>query len=342
MLNRTIIIIIIISFVLFSCKKADKPDVQVLEEIDVIVLNEGNFQSGNATVTAYSSSIDKVYPKVFQNNNLGRPLGDVAQSMIQKDGKAFIVVNNSNKIEVVDINSFTSIGSINGLNSPRYILPVGANKAYVSDLYQGIIYVVDLERLIITDSIISGSWTEQMVLSNNKAFVCHTGNDEVLVIDVIADTVLAKIPTNISPLSITKDFQGNVWVSCSGGFNEGNPALIKIDPVLLHKSQVIEIKDISKSIGNIHFNQDRTLLYYLSTDIFRLPINQTELPNSPFIKAFNRNFYDFGISPQNGDLYISDAIDYQQAGVIYKYNSIGQQKGFFKAGLIPGYIHFIQ
>ena len=48
-------------------------------------------------------------------------LGDVVQSMNIIDEKAYIVVNNSSKIEVANIDSMNSIATIQGLISPRYI-----------------------------------------------------------------------------------------------------------------------------------------------------------------------------------------------------------------------------
>ena len=57
----------------------------------------------------------------FQTN--GTPLGDVVQSITQFNNNAYVVVNNSNKIEVIDITNFSSIATITGFTSPRYFLP---------------------------------------------------------------------------------------------------------------------------------------------------------------------------------------------------------------------------
>ena len=330
---------IITSIILFSCKEIDNPVPQVVESYDVIVLNEGNFRSGNASVSLYSNT-GKVLDKVFQRNNNGRPLCDIAQSMIEKNGKAYIVINNSNKIEVLDIKTFQSVGSITGLNSPRYILPVGGDKAYVSDLYQDEIHVVDLESLAVLKTIETKGWTEEMVLVNDKAFVCQVDSDQVWVFDVNEDTLMQKINTNVSPLSICKDINNQVWVSCSGGFNLGFPAVIQINSNSLQVEKKLEIKDVNKSISNLKINSDQDELYYLSEELYKFSISDTSLPSAPFISSQNRNFYDFGIEPVNGGVYIADAIDYQQSGVIYQYNTIGQEIGNFRVGLIPGYIHF--
>ena len=61
----------------------------------------------------------------------GRPLGDVPNSMIINGYLAYIVVNNSGKIEVINRNSLESVATINGLISPRNMAVVNDNKAYV-------------------------------------------------------------------------------------------------------------------------------------------------------------------------------------------------------------------
>ena len=142
------------------------------------------------------------------------------------DNKGFIVVNNSSKIEVVDISNFKSLGSISPFNSPRYILPISKNKAYVSDLYEGKISIIDPEQQTIIGSISTGGWTEEMHLANNKAFVCHMDSAQILVIDVQSDQIINRIKTPVEPNKILQDVNGNLWVACSGGFSEDYTALV--------------------------------------------------------------------------------------------------------------------
>lgn len=335
------ILLFSISLLFFACEKAESPVPQVIENLDVVILNEGNFRSGNSSISLYGNT-GVVTDKVFQSNNNGRPLGDVAHSMIQHNDKLYIVVNNSNKIEVVGIQDFKSVGSIQGLNSPRYILPVGGNKAYVSDLYEDKINVIDLESLALLKQIETKGWTEEMVLVQNEAFVCQVDSNQVWVIDVNTDSVLTKINTGISPQSIVKDINDNVWVSCSGGFGLGFPTLIQINSNSKQEIKRLEILDLNRSMGSLKTNRNGDELYYLSQDIYKLSINDTVLPINSFISSNNRTFYDFGMEPDFDQFYVADAIDYQQSGIIYQYNSLGQEIGNFRVGLIPGFIHFIK
>ena len=42
------------------------------------------------------------------------------------------------------------------------------------------------------------------------------------------------------------------------------------------------------------------------------------------------------VDPVNGDVYIADAIDYQQQGMVLRYSSDGKELDRFYVGIIPG------
>ncbi len=325
-----------------SCSE-DEPEVEVADSFakpSIIVLNEGNFQTANGSISIHEIENKKTYNKVFQSANSARPLGDVVQSITKFDNRYFIVVNNSNKIEVVDSESFQSLGSIKNLNSQRYILPISATKAYVSDLFEDKIYIINPENLSISGTITSKGWTEEMILVDHKAFVCQVDSNQLYVFDTKADTLLAKINTHLQPQHLEQDANGMLWLSCSGGINNQFPALYQIDPNNLQVNKVLEWPDVSKSIGEIEMNGDGSKLIYLMEDVFEIDINDNSLPTKAKIEANGRLFYALGVHPSTDEIYLSDAIDYLQNGVIYRYSASATEISTFKAGIIPGDFYF--
>jgi hypothetical protein len=111
---------------------------------------------------------------IFKTIN-GRTLGTFVQSMNIINDKAFIVVNGSAKVEVVNKTSFASLKTISGFRGPRFILPVSSDKAYISDWFANNIKVVDLNSLTITDSIPTGEGQNTMAMINNKVYVANIG-----------------------------------------------------------------------------------------------------------------------------------------------------------------------
>jgi hypothetical protein len=90
----------------------------------VFIINEGNFGSGNGSVSFFYPDSMSVVNDIFYTANR-RPLGDVPLSMNIVAGEGWIVVNNSGRVEVVDLSDFTSKATVGGLTSPRFLLPVG-------------------------------------------------------------------------------------------------------------------------------------------------------------------------------------------------------------------------
>ncbi len=50
-------------------------------------------------------------------------------------------------------------------------------------------------------------------------------------------------------------------------------------------------------------------------------------------------FYGLTVNPVNSEVYVADAIDYVQPGVILRYSPEGELLDEFKVGIIPG--HFV-
>ncbi len=47
-------------------------------------------------------------------------------------------------------------------------------------------------------------------------------------------------------------------------------------------------------------------------------------------------FYGLTVNPVNSEVYVADAIDYVQPGVILRYSPEGELLDEFKVGIIPG------
>ena len=71
-------------------------------------------------------------------------------------------------------------------------------------------------------------------------------------------------------------------------------------------------------------------------------INSTSLPLTPIINNSSNTFYGLGIEPYSNDIYVADAIDYVQSGIIFRYSKTGSLIHQFNVGIIPGNFLFIQ
>lgn len=143
----------------------------------LFITNEGNFQYGNATLSYYDPETKTVENEVFYRANAMK-LGDVAQSMTIRNDVGWVVVNNSHVIFAIDINTFKEVGRITGLTSPRYIHFISDEKAYVTQIWDYRIFIVNPKTYQITgyiecpDMTMETGSTEQMVQYGKYVYVC--------------------------------------------------------------------------------------------------------------------------------------------------------------------------
>ena len=324
----------------FSCKK-DKPEAVTSTIITsgnsglVYISNEGNFQFGNAAISLYdkvSKNITEAYYK--QVNQV--PLGDVCQTMCYFNNKFYIVVNNSSKVVVVNAATFKIEATISGFNSPRYILPVSNSKAYVSDLYDNRLAIVNLSTNSISGYIPAVAGTEQLKMVYGKVFVSSLFTDKIYVINAMTDMLTDSIALAYSPNSICEDKNGLLWVMCSGDSLQQKPsALMQINPI---NNQVLKSFYFNGKHApwRMNMSQQNDTLYFLDRHVWQMSISDTSLPSTPFINGNGKLFYSLAVDPNRNEIYVSDAIDYLQRGSIYRYSAAGNLIDQFKAGIIPG------
>jgi DNA-binding beta-propeller fold protein YncE len=244
------------------------------------------------------------------------------------------VINNSNKIVVVNSTDFVKTATITGLNSPRYILPITYNKAYVSDLYANSIQIIDLNSNSISGSIPCINGTEQMALIYNKAFVTNSNSNYCYVINTITDVITDSIHVGKGNSSICVDKNSKLWILSTGNSTQSIAGkLSRINPVTLQVEQSLNFSS-AESPNKLCINKTRDTLYYLNNGVFKFPITSTTLPSNAFINQGSKLYYGLGINPKDYNIYVADAIDYVQKSKVEIYKPNGNFVANFNAGII--------
>lgn len=344
MTNTRFLFILLGSLWCFTACKKDQPSTSNIvfnsNSSGVFISNEGNFQFGNSAIGFYNSSDNSYAEDLFKDANK-RPLGDVCQSMYMHNNKLYIVVNNSNKIEVVNPNTFVTSGSITGLTSPRYFLPVSIQKAYVTDLSSNAISVIDLNSNTVIKQIPCIGWTEELCISNNKVYVTNKSNHYLYVINPQTDKIEDSIKIGYGANSLKLDKYNQLWVLANG--NGSNSELATLQVINTNVDTVFNtftFKTKDEQPWRLKINGSNDTLYYLNNGVYQMPITAMQLNNSPLIPENKNIFYGLGIDPNNGQIYVSDAIDYVQKGIVYRYQANGVLINSFKAGITPNDFYF--
>lgn len=314
--------------------------------VGLFICNEGNFQYGNATLSYYDPSTKKVENEIFYRANAMK-LGDVAQSMVIRNKTGWVVVNNSHVVFAIDIDTFKEVGRITGLTSPRYIHFVSDDKAYITQIWDNRIFIVNPKRYEITGYIhvpnmeMENGSTEQMVQYGKYVYVnCWSYQNRILKIDTETDEVVDELVVGIQPTSLVMDCNNKLWTVTDGGY-EGSPyghevpSLYRIDAEKFIIEKRFEFK-FGDAPSEVQLNGTRDKLYWINNDIWEMDVDANNIPVRPFLPHDGTIYYGLTICPRTGDVYIADAIDYVQQGMVYRYSKDGKFIDGFYAGIIPG------
>ena len=312
----------------------------------LFITNEGNFQYGNATLSFYNPETKQIENEIFYRANAMK-LGDVAQSMTIRNGIGWVVVNNSHVIFAIDLNTFKEVGRLTNLTSPRYIHFISDEKAYVTQIWDNRIFIINPKRYQVTGYIEvpnmtmeSGS-TEQIVQYGKYVYInCWSYQNRILKIDTETDQIVAELTVGIQPTSLALDCNNKLWTVTDGGYDGSpygyeTPSLYRIDA----ESFTIE-KQFEFTFGDwpseVQLNGTKDKIYWLNDDVWEMDVTANNLPAEPFLPYNGTLYYGLTICPKSGDVYIADAIDYVQQGMIYRYSKDKQLIDSFYVGIIPG------
>lgn len=345
---KSMLTIFLFSTLLGGCMKWEYG----LEEIfdnkgeGLFITNEGNFQYGNASLSYYNPTTKTVENEVFYRANAMK-LGDVAQSMTIHNNTGWIVVNNSHVVFAIDTQTFKETGRITNLTSPRYIHFVSDEKAYVTQLWDNRIFIVNPKRYEIVGHIVcpnmtmeSGS-TEQMVQYGKYVFVnCWSYQNRILKIDTETDKVVDELTVGIQPTSLVLDCNNKLWTLTDGGY-DGSPYGYEVPSLYRIDAETFTIEKQFKFSANdtpseLQTNTSKDKIYWLNNDVWAMNVTDENLPAKSFLENEGTIYYGLTICPHTGDVYVADAIDYNQQGKIYRYSKEGQLIDEFYVGITPG------
>ena len=344
---QTLVILSLLVFI-YSCHKPSG----TIGSGSVIIINEGGYGHGNANLSLYNPETKTITNNIFSLENGGAVLGDVAQCLYMINDTAYIVMNNSQEVVIADAkNNFKYIDTIflPG-SSPRFFLPVGGSKAYVTELYANKIWVVDFRKHKLLKTIPVTSRTEQLVAYGGKVYVVEATTPTfgtspipvhaVLMIDPVSDQIINSIPLQSDPGSMALTAMGKLFVLCPLDTPSNSASLYRIDAGTFAVEKKINFSPTRMPCLIRYSSFSDQLLYSDIGGVFVMPPTDTVIPMTPYIASQGWNIYGLNANPLNGDIYISDAVDYQQASHIWRYSHSGGLLDHFSAGIISNGVVF--
>lgn len=298
-----------------------------------LVACEGNYTQGNASLHAFSATSTGALSDAFRAAN-ARGLGDVVQSLWHRSGEVWAVVNNSGRLEVMHDSTFASLHTISGLGSPRYLIPVSATKAYVTDLYANRVHVVSLTQYAKVGQIPLSGWCEQMAVLGGKVWVCNYARTHLYGIDPITDAVTDSISLGTAWALEVVVRDNRLWVATRPPFGSGGTArLMEVDVQSRTATTRFTFPE-SKALKSLQCTPQADTLFALSGANSLVRVVGTQLTTLATASS-GANWYGLGLDPISRTLWVADALDYVQPGRIVPYSPSGQAGNPISVGFIP-------
>ncbi|WAC03179.1 YncE family protein [Lacinutrix neustonica] len=339
-LNNLALIALVIAVTFTSCSNDDDSTAVVplgAYENGILISHEGSFSGGVGTVSYVSNDFTTIEHDIFSNVN-SRSLGTVAQSMAFNGDFAYIIINVSNQIEVVNRYTFESIATINtGVINPRY-MTISNGKGYVtawgdySDTTDDALLVVDLGTNTILDTIATSYLPEEIIAVNNKVYVAtgiYGNGNKVDVFNSATDELVDSITVGNSPNSLQLDSNNDLWVLSSENLIEINTNSNIINKTVTFDSSISSPSKLNFDSGNLYL--------YAGGSVYKMDETATDFPTIP--EFTDVSFYDMSV--RNGLLYGLDAGDFSTNGTLKVFDlTTNTEMEVITVGVIPGEVYF--
>ena len=309
----------------------------------IFILNE--IGDGQGATVSFLPNEGTIENDIFGTvNPTAGGLGSTAQSMSFYGDNAYIILNASNRLRVVNSTTFDLVNTLNtGLSNPRY-MAFANGKGYItcwgdagstSDDY---VAVLNLETYTIETTIPTAEGGERILEINGKLYVAHKGGygygTQISVIDPISNTVETTIEVGDVPNTMVVD-NGFLYV-----LSEGKPswagaetfgALSKIN---LTTNTVVNTVDFpSLHPSNLKL-ANGNFYYSVFEDVFMISINATELPTEPLFTLPTAQPYGiYGLDIIDNSIYVVDAGTFSGPSDVYVYDLEGTLLDDFEAGV---------
>lgn len=344
-LKSTLFLAALVLLTLSGCKKDEDPQPEPIAVTSGMIVGcEGTFGMSNASMHLIYDD-GKLGNDIYSAAN-GAALGDVLQNLRSFNNRIYAIVNNSQKVEVINPSDFSTIGTITGCDYPRDVVVIADNKGYITNgSTDGELLSFNPGSLQISGSIATGDGPEEVVYNGTYLFVANSGgfgvDSTVTVIDPVNDQVVTTVEVGHIPVALEVDYQNNVWVLCKGqtlydenwevtGHTEAE--LMRIDGQFHTVTGVLQIGELGDHPQFLAINPSKTELYLVNDGEIR-PLSIT---TGEFEPAFNGGpFHSIGVHPVTGEVYASSVPNYVDNDEISIFTPDGVFVASYEVGVAP-------
>ena len=368
------LVLFMVLLMITGCRKDPKPLPAEISRVEpnpvsvfkgMYLVNEGNMNMNKASLD-YLDFRNGIYTRNFYNQinpEVTKGLGDVANAIGLYGSKLYIVVNLSNKVEVLNAKTGKRLAKID-IDNGRYIT-FANGKAYVSayaanlgdpTAVNGVVAEIDTTALKIVRTVQVGRQPEELTVVQQKLYVANSGGysppnyeNTISVIDLISFKEVNKIPVAINLHRLKADQYGDLYVTSRGDYYDIPSKLLVIDT----KTEQVK-KTFELAVSNLTIDGDVAYLYATSWNFLTgtntisyniIDVKTEQLLTQQFITdGTEKNInlpYGIAVNPHTKELYVTDAKDFVTPGKLHCYSPLGKLKWSVTTGDMPAHMVFM-
>lgn len=352
-----------VSLSFFSCSSDDDPKTPVIPEIEeadgAYILNRGSSYSGiDGTINYVNLKTGVSTPDIFMSVN-GRSLGAGPNAMAVCDNLLFILVYESNTMEVVDRKTmmtvkqikFDGTGGIKG-SGPRHIAVSDDLKAYIT-MFDGYVICFDCLTLKCEHSIEVGDNPEGIAIVGDWIYVAISGglnymqgkpyDNKMAKIDKRSFSVESKFEVGLNPTEVVTN-GSDLFVLCMGDYAGVEAAIYKVNGTTSSKfapATLIAVDEENVYAINAPYYSTEPVTY------LKYPVNNPSAPTSFVASGEEVDFPNaIAVEPVSGNVVVASTNleygypSYSIDGYYNIYSPNGEKIGTGAAGIDPYAIVF--
>lgn len=324
-LGKKIILLGLASLFFSSCHEEIGPQAVngstvVPDSNAVVIVNEGNFQWGNASIGLYNPDLDSYQDGLYRAAN-GKALGDVLQEAHKIGNRYYLVLNGSNELVICQEN-WEELYRIPGQQAP-YRLQYWQGGIWMSDLYQPRIQELNLDGQLVQELNLSGA-AKSLAIWQGNLLIAHQRKLEMLNSIGTGLESLWQTTVDIKAVLIHQD---QLFIALGNGtlwsWSHPDSNMVLIDSLNLVDA------GLSEGLSTQGF-------YSYDGDSVYLHSQNQGYTGHALCKLSCENFYGMDYHSESKSLFIFDALNYVQPHRVWQLDAQnGRILHEFSAGALP-------
>ena len=336
----------------------DGPTIDPVEQV-AYILNEGFWGENNAGIALfYPNKQGLSDDKYYETMNGGKPMGDLANAMIEEDENIYVVLNESKYVArlSMSIKEEARYYFAEGEGKPRCIAVEG-DYAYVTQ-HGGQVSKLNIKDMSLAGTFKGGDNLEGIVEEDGKLYVANAWkvdgsnnylyNKEILVINAKTMAQTGSIPVVENPVNMY-EIDDQIYVISQGDYYNIQAALQVIDTKAGTSSIIAyDVDKITEGHNGLIYGVQSTYdeNWNSINSFFTYNPKSGEVSNTSFLKdapsaLSSSAIYLLEVDEESGFIYIGTS-DYVNSGTIYQFDAEGKfLRSFDSGGINPSAMIFI-